>query len=239
MFYYDAHCHIMPVRQMIKASQSGVAYFICNATAPDNWDDVYALAKQVEGVYPCVGIHPWFIDELRADWQIKMRLMLEKDANMMIGEIGLDGSRSNLTNQAIIFSKCLKLARHYNRPVHIHGYKAWQNIADILAYYPDITCLFHRFSGSEALVRKLMKVSNAYFSVMTAKPIPFIPPERILVETDSPDGLHKPSNVIELIERLHLNKDKLADNFCRFIGDRTPTCGLSPKAYIQSILPEQ
>ncbi len=232
MFYFDAHCHLLPVRQLIKAAQAGVIYFICNATHPGNWEEVQALSQQVPGVYPCIGVHPWFIDNLKPDWQIKMQLMLEKYPQMMIGEIGLDGKRGDLPYQAEIFQKCLKMAKIYNRPVHIHGYKAWQNIADILACCPQVTCLFHRFTGNEILVRRLMHVSNAYFSVMSGKSLAGIPSDRVLVETDSPDGLHKPVKIIEMVKNLNLDKTQLAENFNRFVGSFNPTIGPRPNDLI-------
>ncbi len=232
MFYFDAHCHILSARQLIKASQSGVSYFICNATSPENWEDVYALSEKVSGVYPCIGVHPWFIEDLRPDWQIKMQLMLEKYPHLMIGEIGLDGNRPNLTRQAEVFEICLKMARIYKRPVHIHGYKAWQHIADILACYPQVPCLFHRFTGSEALVRRLLNVSDAYFSIMSGKSVLNIPVDKLLVETDSPDGLRKPIKVIELVEDLNLDKKQLADNFSRFVGSFNPTKGVHPADFM-------
>lgn len=229
MFYFDAHCHILPLKQMERSVTGGVSYFICNATKPDDWQSVIDLAQQVEGVYPCIGVHPWFIDELSGDWMIQMQLLLEKYPSLMIGEIGLDGTRPHLTKQAEIFETCLKLARQYKRAVHIHGYKAWVNILNILVCFPDISCLFHRFSGSEVQARYLSKMVNAYFSVMTSKPLRYLPADRVLIESDSPDGLHKPIRVIELAERLGLNWEQLDYNFCSFIGRAMPFKGLPPQ----------
>ncbi len=231
MFYFDAHCHMISEQLLNEAAERGIAYLICNATKTDNWEEVYALSEQIDGIYPCIGVHPWFIDEIRSDWLIKMQLMLEKYPDLMIGEIGLDGTRPNLPRQAYIFENCLKMAQKYTRPVHIHGYKAWQNIINILACYPSVTCLFHRFAGSECEARKLSAVCNAYFSVMTHKPTTFLPADRILVESDSPDGLHHPSKIIELVERLGLDKEQLATNFQNFIGNRKPTRGVPPRDF--------
>lgn len=228
VFYFDAHCHVLPLKQMKRSADAGVSYFICNATQPNDWLPVIDLAGQVTGVYPCVGVHPWFIDTLPSDWQIQMQLLLEKHPSLMIGEIGLDGTKPCLTKQAEIFETCLKLARQYKRPVHIHGHKAWVHILDILTCFPDVQCLFHRFSGSEVQARQLSDVTNAYFSVMTAKPLRYLPSDRILIESDSPDGLHKPIRVVELAERLGLDWFQLNQNFCSFIGNRLPFKGNCP-----------
>lgn len=229
MFYFDAHCHVLPLDQMIQSQKQGIDYFVCNATRPSDWEAVCDIASRVEGVYPCIGIHPWYVDHLESDWRIKMQLLLKKYPSMMIGEVGMDGKKENMSRQSEIFEICLKMARRYQRPVHIHGYKVWPVIVDILKCYPDVTCLFHRFTGSAAQVKQLINMTNCYFSVMTEKPIQFIPPERLFIESDSPDGLHKPKRVIELAARFNLDWLQLDQNFCDFVGDFMPMKGIHPR----------
>lgn len=231
MFYFDAHCHLLPRKQLIKASQAGVAYFICNGTRPEDWEELLDISTTLPGIYPCIGVHPWYVTEVRSDWRIKLQLLIEKYPNLMIGEVGLDMTHSDLARQAEVFEFCLKLAMKYNRPVHIHGYESWLLITDMLKCYPGLTCLFHRFSGSPVQARQLMELTNAYFSLMTTRPVRYLPTDRILVESDSPDGLHKPARVTELVERLGLDWDQLNKNFCAFIGDRMPVRGVHPCEY--------
>ena len=231
MFYFDAHCHLLPYKQLMKSSQAGIAYLLCNGTCPEDWEKLLDISKSIPGIYPCIGPHPWYVSELRSDWRIKMQLLIEKYPNLMIGEVGLDSTRPHLERQAEIFEFCLKMAVKYQRPVHIHGYKSWLLITDMLKCYPGLTCLYHRFSGSPVQVRQLMELTNAYFSVMTIRPVRYLPANRILVESDSPDGLHKPIRVTELVERLNLNWEQLDHNFCDFVGQRLPVYGVHPSEY--------
>ncbi len=229
MFYFDAHCHLLPRKQFIKAMDAGITYFICNATHPRNWHKLLDVASTITGIYPCIGIHPWYIADLKSDWQVKMHLLFEKYPHLMVGEIGLDTTRPDLSRQAEIFEFCLKTALKYRRAVHIHGHESWGLITDILKCYPGLTCLFHRFSGTPSQAKQLSTVTNAYFSLMSVRPARYLPAERILVESDSPDGLHKPARVMELAERIGLDWAQLDANFCRFLGETMPMKGDAPK----------
>ena len=232
MFYFDAHCHLLPRKQFIKASNAGINYFICNATHPQNWHKLLDIASTLPGIYPCIGIHPWYIADLKSDWQIKMQLLFEKYPHLMVGEIGLDTTRPNLARQAEVFEFCLKTALKYHRSVHIHGHESWSLITDILKCYPGLTCLFHRFSGTASQAKQLSAITNAYFSLMSVRPARYLPAERILVESDSPDGLHKPARVIELAERIGLDWAQLDANFCRFLGETLPMKGDAPHHFL-------
>ncbi len=216
MVYFDAHCHIQPKTQFVNAQKAGVKYFFCNATHPDNWQSVCALNQSIAGVFPCLGIHPWFIQNLPSNWINQLHQLLETYPEMMIGEIGLDGTHPNLEQQANIFEICLKTAQKYKRPVHIHGHKAWSTILNFLKCYPNLICVLHRFGGNDALVRQFLKFPYVYFSVMHAKPVRFIPNNRLFIESDAPDGLNFSEKIIEFIQQNQINPHVLYQNLIQF-----------------------
>ena len=88
------------------------------------------------------------------------------------------------------FENCLKLAQKHQRPVHIHGHKAWFLVAQLLKCFPDVVCLVHRYTGNEQQTRQFEPLDNVYFSVMSRKPTTFLPKDKILIESDAPDGIH-------------------------------------------------
>ncbi|MBR4931534.1 MAG: TatD family hydrolase, partial [Alphaproteobacteria bacterium] len=142
--------------------------------------------------------------------------LLEIYPEMMIGEIGLDGTHPNLEQQANIFEICLKIAYKYKRPVHIHGHKAWSNILHFLKCYPNTVCILHRFGGNDALVRQFLKFPHVYFSVMQAKPVRYIPDNRLFVESDAPDGLNFSEKIIDFIQQNQINPNILYQNLIQF-----------------------
>lgn len=213
MFYYDAHCHIQTPTRIKKAMQAGIQWFVCNGTHPDNWDGVLSLAKQFSSVIPCLGVHPWFIDNLPKDWFIILDKHLMENPLLMVGEIGLDTTRPDLSRQAEIFENCLKLAQKHQRPVHIHGYKTWDMVAHVLKCFPDVICLLHRYTGNEIQTRHFESMENMYFSVMTHKPTTFLPKDKILIESDAPDGIRYSEKIISMIDRLNLDAERLCINF--------------------------
>lgn len=217
MFYYDAHCHLLTKKRFQKAKEQGVKYFIVNATHPDNWEEVAALARQETGVLGCVGVHPWFVNNLPDDWFLKLNNLLLENPLLMVGEIGLDAARADLPYQAQVFENCLKLARLHKRPVHVHGVKAWSNLVDILACYSDVPCLLHRYSGSPAHTKHLLTY-NTWFSFIRGKAFQNAPADRVLTESDSPDGLHRSEGVKALVEESGVSLAQFDDNFLKFIS---------------------
>lgn len=223
MTYFDAHIHIIDLPTLHKAQTLGVNSFICNATHPENWQAVWDFSTQAPGIYPCVGVHPYFINNLPTNWGAQLTEFLIQHPNTMIGEIGLDGTHPNIAAQHDVMHTCLKVAAKLNRPVHIHGHKAWPKVIKLLQKFPGLTCLFHRYNASQDQTRQLTSICNAYFSILTEKPLAYLPADRVLIETDSPDGAHSPEQIPTLVKKFNLNPHHLYQNFSRFIGSIQPT----------------
>ena len=218
MIYFDAHCHLMPDEVFLRAQTRGVASFIVNTTRPTEWEQAADLNRRLTGIYFCAGAHPWFVGELPADWENRLCAFLEKYPLAMIGEIGLDKTRPLFDKQLSVFEKCLKIADRYNRKVHIHCVKAWDELIEIMIQYHGIKTLFHRFSGDEFIIQKL-KIFNPYFSILNGRYASIIPDNRLLVETDSPDGLKTPSAIPALVEALELDANYLNQTFRDFLDE--------------------
>lgn len=219
MKFFDAHLHVVPESVLRQAQLKGVTQFICNATSQNDWNAVESLSKRVLGVYTCYGIHPWFVHTASADWGLKLEEKLAHNPTAMVGEVGLDRLRPAYEKQKEIFIRSLQLAVKYNRIVHVHCVKAWDDMFEILGEFRELSFLFHRFNGDEIVVQKLRFV-NAYFSIINGNCLNVIPDNRLLVESDAPDGLKSPENIPELVRALHLDRDYLSQNWERFLYDR-------------------
>ncbi len=214
--YFDAHIHLLNHTTLELAREKQVRYFILNATTHQEWHSILSLAKNEKEVYPCIGIHPWFIDTTPPFWEKEMEKLLAENPFLMIGEIGLDYTKGNKEKQKNIFENCLRLAITYNRPVHIHCVKAWHDILYFLKKYPTLKILFHKFSASPDVIHKL-KDYNIYYSLQTNQNLDLLPADKILVETDSPSHEKQPRDIIQIVKHLEISPDILLSNFKNFI----------------------
>ena len=218
MKYFDAHCHLMDDTVFLKAQEKGVSSFIVNTTQPDEWKKVAHLNQRVTGIYMCAGIHPWFIDSAVLGWQQQLCAFLERYPLAMVGEIGLDKTKPFWEQQIKIFKDCLKIASKYQRKVHIHCVNAWDEVIECISEYRNIQPLFHRFNGDNFIIQKL-RFFNAYFSILNGKHAHIIPDNRLLVETDSPDGLKTPQAIPALVQSLNLDINYLNQTFKEFLNE--------------------
>ena len=154
-----------------------------------------------------VGVHPW--ECLGQSTAVEcsrslsgLRVALEADPRLGVGEIGLDRLKSREISPQMreVFEMQLKLALEFNRPVVLHGAKCWGQVVKTV----QGTCeqarkprkgafLFHGFSRSDGLIPGIVALGG-YISVGPAvlndhavnyrELVKKIPADRLLVETD-------------------------------------------------------
>ena len=157
-----------------------------------------ALAEKYPYIYASVGTHPDAADEVDEtvleEYQKLCKLHPKVKA---IGEIGLDYHYETIPRevQQRAFRLQLELARELDLPVIVHERDAHQDGMDIIRQFPDVTGVFHCYSGSAEMARQLVDLGwyigftgvltfkNARKAVETAQTIPL---ERIVIETDCP-----------------------------------------------------
>ncbi|MGI6353414.1 MAG: TatD family hydrolase [Armatimonadota bacterium] len=203
--YADAHVHLQEEVYedhlpgvMERAREAGVALFISNATHPDDWERTLAIAERYEGVVPCLGVHPWFLDHGHSDWLPRLRdLLLASGA--LVGEVGLDGLKTGtpLETQRVVLEHQLDLAQSLRRPVMLHGVRAFGHLAEILARRAPWQAPFvmHAFAGSPEIVQRLAAMGG-YFSYggyvlderhrKARRALLHTPLDRLLIESDAP-----------------------------------------------------
>ncbi len=156
------------------------------------------IARQYPFVYAAVGIHP----EDCGDWeesQLEELRRLTADPKVVaIGEIGLDyywKENPPRELQKEVFRRQLELAQSLRLPVIVHDRDAHGDCMDLVRDYPQVTGVFHCFSGSAEMARELvargwmisftgvLTYQNARKAVEAVQAVPI---ERIMIETDSP-----------------------------------------------------
>ena len=157
-----------------------------------------ALASEHSWIYAAVGSHPDAADEVNEEVLAEYRrLCAENPKIRAIGEIGLDYHYEDIPReiQQRAFRAQMGLARELDLPVIIHERDAHEDGLKIIAEYPEVTGVFHCYSGSAEMAKYLVSkgwyigftgvitFKNARKAVETAAAVP---PDRIVLETDCP-----------------------------------------------------
>ena len=157
-----------------------------------------ALAGQYDYIYAAVGSHPDAAGEVNEDGLEAYRVLCKQNPKVKaIGEIGLDYHYEDIPRQRQLeaFRDQMALARELDLPVIVHEREAHQDGMAVVDEFPQVTGVFHCYSGSAEMAKELIKrgwyigftgvltFKNARKAVEVAREIPL---ERIVLETDCP-----------------------------------------------------
>ena len=203
----DSHCHldfpdlVVEVEDVIaRAQAAGVGRFITISTRVKRFHQIEALIERFESVYGSVGTHCHHAAE-EDDVPLETLLDLARHPKVVaIGEAGLDYHYdfSPREMQARGFRKHIAAARITGLPLVIHAREADQDVADILEDEMGkgaFTALLHCFSSGADLARRGLALGLyvSFSGILTYKKADelreiarFVPPDRLLVETDAP-----------------------------------------------------
>ena len=202
---FDTHAHYDDEqfdadRDALLASmpQSGVGLIVDPGCDLPSSRRAIALADRFPHIYAAVGYHPEncapYTD---ADLDV-LRELAKHPKVVAIGEIGLDyywEENPPREFQQTVFRRQLALAQELDLPVIVHDREAHADSLAIVREFPAVRGVFHCFSGSVEMARELWKLGwyvgfdgpvtykNARKTVEVALEAP---PDRILLETDSP-----------------------------------------------------
>ncbi len=201
---FDTHAHLND--EAFEADRDGLICslgeknigFVMNAGCSlEASRESIALAEKYPFIYASVGSHPDSADEVNAEL-IEAYLQMTKHPKVKaIGEIGLDYYYEGFDRQIQMraFEMQLELAKQANLPVIVHERDAHEDGMTIVRKFPEVTGVFHCYSGSAEMARQLVNMGwyigftgvltfkNARKAVETAASVPL---ERIVLETDCP-----------------------------------------------------
>jgi TatD DNase family protein len=227
----DSHCHLNfpdfknnldAVIVRAKAVGVGVMQTICTEMA--EFEEVYAIAEQNEGVFCSVGVHP---NDSGKQEIVSAQVLIEKTSRKKvigIGETGLDYhyEYTDRELQQSSFLEHIKAARVTGLPLIVHTRDADADTIKILSdeisngYFKF---LIHCFTSTKQLADISVKLGG-YISIsgiITFKnagairdALADVPLDRILIETDSPflapvpyrGKSNEPSYVVEVNKAL-------------------------------------
>ena len=156
------------------------------------------LSQEYDYIYAAVGSHPDAADEVNEEVLEEYRKLWKRNPKIKaIGEIGLDYHYEDIPRgiQQRAFRMQLELARELDLPVIVHEREAHEDGLKIISEFPEVTGVFHCYSGSAEMAKLLvdrgwyigftgvLTFKNARKAVEVAQSIPL---ERIVLETDCP-----------------------------------------------------
>ena len=202
---FDTHAHLNdpafdPDREELMASfaEAGVGLVMNAGCSLESSRDIVEMAAQYPWLYASVGSHPDSADEVNeAVIEEYRKLCKLSDKVKAIGEIGLDYHYEDIPREIQLkaFRMQMELARELDLPAIVHEREAHEDGMKIVEEFPEVTGVFHCYSGSAEMAKELVKrgwyigftgvltFKNARKAVETAASIPL---ERIVLETDCP-----------------------------------------------------
>ena len=157
-----------------------------------------AYAAAYPHVYAAVGIHPENCGGYTAGDLAALRQLAQQPKVVAIGEIGLDyywAENPPRELQQQVLRSQLALARELRLPVIFHDRDAHGDSLAIVKEFPDVTGVFHCFSGSPEMAQELLGMGwylgfdgpVTYKNARRAPEVAAVTPlDRMLIETDSP-----------------------------------------------------
>lgn len=201
----DTHCHLdaaefdadrLPAAGSAKAA--GVGIIVVPAVACDNFSAVRELCAAVPICAPAYGIHPLSVAHAQPQDIEALRLTLQAEPAVAVGEIGLDFfvKGYDAERQTWFFVEQLKLARERGLPVLLHIRGAADQVLKQLRRIRVNGGIAHAFNGSlqqaEAFIGLGFKLGfggamtwprASRIRTLAAQ----LPIESIVLETDAPD----------------------------------------------------
>jgi len=201
---FDSHAHYDSTQfdrdrdELLSSLPSyGISYVMIPGCSVESSRDAIALAEKYDYIYASVGVHPHDTEVFTEYDLAALREMAYHPKVCAISEIGLDYhyDLEFKDAQKAAFRAQLSLARELEKKVIIHEREAWADTIEILEEYPDVTGVFHCYSGSAEGVKYLIPRGwlISFTGVITFKnarkpleALAEVPLDRLMIETDAP-----------------------------------------------------
>ena len=210
---FETHAHVSDPQfdsdresALRRAKESGVDRMVEIAESRERWEQAQSLCASKEGpeIFWACGFHPHYAQsEGSFDFET-MKKAAADPACVAVGEVGLDYFKSAAPkeSQMSLFRRCLEIAAQLEKPVIVHCREAQADTVRILkSFYSGLSAshfsvgVIHCFSGDLNFAEACLSL-GFYLGVdgpitypsakVLREVISQVPPERIVLETDSP-----------------------------------------------------
>jgi len=210
---FDSHAHVDGPEfdedrdaVLARAKEAGVERVVVIGAVgdPTSAERAVALAEKPRDarhpeIWATVATHPHDVEKMTPDWWATHERLATHPRVVAIGETGLDYYYDHSPRQAQqdAFARFIELARRAGKPLVCHIRDAHDDARAILREGGalDRACVIHCFTGTPDDARAYAEMGcyvsfSGIITYKTAQPIrdavPFVPRDRLLVETDCP-----------------------------------------------------
>jgi len=255
----DSHCHLdfkefsSNLPELIRACfEQNIHQIIIPSVSPNNWEKVLNLvtsphtqpaiesnqklestSEQQCNLFACLGIHPWYLNELDEKHlnALSNIIGINKNHIIAIGETGIDGTiardHDNLAKQITFFDFQLNLAKQYKLPVIVHHRRSHEHIVPRLKQHKlEHGGIIHAFSGSYQQAKAYIDLGfklgiggtiTYERAKKTINAIKRLPLDSLVLETDAPSmplsGFQgEPNSPLRLIDVVECLAEIRAEN---------------------------
>lgn len=238
-----AHLHLSDYatdreRVITRSFAMGISAIIEASIGEDSWQAVEDLSRSDPRIFATLGIHPHEANASAISAIGRLQARIRTTQPIAIGEAGIDlvRSRTRVEDQRLVFRAQVGLARETGLPLVIHCRDAFPEVLAIIDAEGrgQVKGVFHCFSGRR---EDALAVTGRGFAIGLAGGVTYdlnrwreiladVPPEALLLETDSPflkpaperHGRNEPAFVFEtaraiarLLGRTAAQMEALAD----------------------------
>ncbi len=225
----DSHCHLQTLAPdereaaLDAARERGVSGFMVPAIRLDDADVLLELCHRHDDVWCALGCHPHDASSWRRGDVERLRALLEDPKAVAVGECGLDFhyDHSPRDVQIQVMREQWQLAVELGLPVVVHNRDSNVEMLEVTRSpeFADLKADFHSFAGGTRMARELLE--RGFYLGMSGmvtfrladnvrEVLEIAPPDRLLVETDTPylapvpyrGKPNRPAYVLEVLERL-------------------------------------
>ena len=216
----DAHCHVgwfaNPAALAREAAGMGLGFLSVTVT-PEEFRALDTVLAGEKNVALAAGLHPWWVRKA-ADADALCELLPDV---RWVGEIGLDAAPRHVATwdaQLAAFSRvCATCAETSSAEVpkvlSIHAVRCAGTVLDVLEQTgaaASCRCVLHWFSGSSEELWRAARLGCLFSlgerSLATRRGREYariLPAERLLIETDLPEGKNSPTTADDVIDSLN------------------------------------
>ncbi len=195
----DTHCHIheadypLPAAEVLeRAHEAGIGKMICVGTNEQSSADAITFARQHDGVFAAIGVHP----HDTKDGFSRLNDLVGQ-VPVAVGEIGLDYFYTHSPRKVQIHAleAQIQLALNHNLPIIFHVREAFGDFWPIFDNFHGIRGELHSFTDNQANLDEGLKrglyigvngISTFTKDETQQKLFANIPLDRMLLETDAP-----------------------------------------------------